>query len=450
MYEQFFGLRERPFDLTPNPRYLVLTDAHREVLHRLQHGIGARNNLTLVLGEAGSGRTTVMRAAIAQQPVRVHCVHLHNPALTRPEFIEILAWHFGLSERVMRSKRKLRSGIERVLLERRNRGEWTALIVDEAQGLPLDVLEEVRLLASLEASSEPLMKIIIAGLPELAGRLNTVRLRKLNQRIGLRCELQPFSARDTAAYLASRIRAAGGAASQVFTREAATVIHEQSHGLPRLVSVIADSALLCGYAVVQRPVDADIVREICQDAESQAPSAGSSRRAAPRRSVGKPSVLQSARDAVTNGRRFAAVAGAPAVAFVHEPAPAVEEVVEQPAAAVEVVEEPAIAIAVVAQAPIAVEVVPEPAIAAEVGPEPAIAVEVVQPPAAAVELVPEPAIAAEVVLQPAALVAVVQEVVTPDTAKADALPLDEDDDAEIKEIFFNTYFEKVWAGPPGR
>ena len=436
MYEQFFGLRERPFDLTPNHRYLVLTDSHLEVLHNLQHGIGAQNNLTLVLGEAGSGKTTVIRAALAQQPVRAHCLHLHHPGLTRSQFVEILAWHFGVSGRAVRSRKRLRTEIERVVLERRNRGELTALIVDEAQNLPLDLLEEVRLLASIHSSSEPLMTVIISGRRELANRLNTAGLRKLQQRIGLRCELQPFSARDTAAYLASRIRVAGGVASQVFTRDAAALIHEQSQGLPRLVSVIADSALMCGYAVVQRPVGADIVREICRDAEGLAPSPGSSRSAEPRRSVGKASVLQSARNAVSNGRLLPAIAAVPAVAWVQEPAPAVE-VVERPAAVAEVVQEPAIAVAVVAQA-IAVEPVPEPA----------IALDVVQFPPGAVDVVPEPAIAADVVLQPAALVAVVQEAVAPVTPKADASPLDDDDDAEIKEIFFNTYFEKVWAGPP--
>jgi general secretion pathway protein A len=265
MYEEFYGLRERPFDLTPNPKFLVLTESHREVLLNLEYGIASRKGMTLLIGEAGSGKTTVIRAAMEKQPVKVHCVHLHNPTLSRTEFNEMLASRFGLSDQASSSKAAMLLELEELLTVRRNADEKTVLIVDEAQSLPLELLEEIRLLANIETNDEKLMSVIIAGQPELAARLNDRALRQFKQRVALRCELKPLTAQETAAYVVGRIRAAGGVAAEVFTRQAVTMMHERAQGLPRTISVIADNALLGGYAAGQRPVSADLVSEICRD-----------------------------------------------------------------------------------------------------------------------------------------------------------------------------------------
>jgi general secretion pathway protein A len=271
MYEKFFGLRERPFDLTPNPRYLVLTEVHREALSNLEYGIASRKGMTLLVGEAGAGKTTLIRAAIAQQPERVHCVYLNNPALTRSEFIEMLAELFGLSDKARASKTDLLLELEQLLVERREVDEATVLIVDEAQSLPLELLEEIRLLANIETETEKLLTVIIVGQPELADRLNDRALRQLKQRVALRCELRPLTAHETAAYLAGRIKAAGGVGAHVFTREAVTRIHEFSAGIPRTISVIADNALLTGFALQHRPVTSQIVLDVCKDFDLDAP-----------------------------------------------------------------------------------------------------------------------------------------------------------------------------------
>ena len=271
MYQEFYGLRERPFDLTPNPKYLVLTESHREVLLNLEYGISSRKGMTLLIGEAGSGKTTMIRAAMAKQPVRVHSVHLHNPTLSRAEFNELLATRFGLSEQAVASKAAMLVELEKLLIERRDGDEKTVLVVDEAQSLPLDLLEEIRLLANIETNDEKLMSVIIAGQPELAARLNERPLRQFKQRVALRCELRSLTSHETAAYVAGRIRAAGGIAAEVFTRQAVTMMHERSQGLPRTISVIADNALLGGYAAGQRPVGADLVTEICRDYDFSAP-----------------------------------------------------------------------------------------------------------------------------------------------------------------------------------
>jgi general secretion pathway protein A len=270
MYEGFFGFRERPFDLTPNPRYLVLTESHREVLSNLEYGIASRKGITLLIGEAGSGKTTLIRTAIERQPERVHCVHLHNPTLSREEFVAMLANRFGLSDEASRSKATMLIELETLLRQRRAAGEMSVLILDEAQSLPSELLEEIRLLANIETNDEKLMSVIIAGQPELADRLNDQSLRQLKQRVALRCQLRPLTLQETAGYIAGRIRAAGGVGAQVFTREAVSLVHERSHGIPRTISVIADNALLGGFAAGQRPVGSQLVREVCKDFDIRA------------------------------------------------------------------------------------------------------------------------------------------------------------------------------------
>lgn len=265
MYESFYGFRERPFDLTPNPRFLVMTDVHREALSNLEYGISSRTGITLLVGEAGTGKTTLIRTALEQQPARVHCVHVQNPALARDEFIEMLAVRFKLTDRARASKTALLLELEDILRGRDEAGESTVLVVDEAQSLPRDILEEIRLLANIETNERKLLSVILAGQPEVTALLNDAALRQLKQRIALRCELRPLSLQETAGYLAGRIRAAGGVGAQVFTREAVTLIHERSLGVPRTISVIADNSLLTGFAVGQRPVNSSTVREVCRD-----------------------------------------------------------------------------------------------------------------------------------------------------------------------------------------
>jgi len=270
MYEEFFGFSRRPFDLTPNPKFLVLTDSHREALSNLEYGIASNKGVTLLLGEAGSGKTTIIRAAIDRQPTRVHCVYLHNPTLTRDEFVHMLAARFDLSEDAKHSKTSLLLELEALLNRRREQGEATVLVIDEAQSLPPDLLEEIRLLANIETEDAKLVSVIIAGQPELVNLLNGESLRQLKQRIALRCELRPLTLQETAVYIAGRIRAAGGVDARVFTREAVELIHERSRGIPRTISVIADNALLGGFAGGQRPVTSHVVRDVCRDFDIRA------------------------------------------------------------------------------------------------------------------------------------------------------------------------------------
>ena len=266
MYERFYGLRERPFDLTPNPRYLYLTGSHREALSNLQYGIVGRKGMTLLIGEAGTGKTTIVRAALdAVAGPSVRCVYLSNPVLTRNEFYEFLAQKFGLSAEAAASKARFLFELEESLMARHRAGGLTALVIDEAQSLPHDLLEEVRLLANFETETDKLLPVVLAGQPELASRLEHEELRQLKQRVALRCDLSALDIRETASYIAGRIAIAGGDSSRIFTREAVQVIYERSAGIPRTISVICDNALLNGFATGVKPVGSPLVLEVCRD-----------------------------------------------------------------------------------------------------------------------------------------------------------------------------------------
>ena len=266
MYERFYGLRERPFDLTANPKYLFMSSRHAEALSNLQYGISARRGITLIIGEAGTGKTTLVRAFLNSAPgLNTECVHLYNPSLTRAEFIEFLARAFGLSAHAARSKTALLHELEAALLERRSAGIMVALIVDEAQALPIELLEEIRLLANMETADEKLLPVVLVGQPQLAARLNEPDLKQLKQRIALRCDLRPFDLAETTAYIAGRVRIAGGDAANLFSPDAVQVIHQCSQGIPRTISVICDNALVSGFATNQRPVGWEVVCEVCED-----------------------------------------------------------------------------------------------------------------------------------------------------------------------------------------
>jgi general secretion pathway protein A len=266
MYQRFFGFRELPFELTPDPRYLYLTPRYREALSNLQYGLSAAKTVTVLIGEAGTGKTTLLRAALASERCeRVRTVYLNNPALTRQEFVEMLAGRFELTRDAAHSKAVLLAELEAALHARRARGEITALVIDEAQTLSSELLEEVRLLANIETATEKLLPLVLAGQPELSDRLEDVGLRQLKQRVALRCAIAPFELAETASYIAHRIRIAGGEAVRVFTREAVMLIHEHSRGIPRTISVMCDNALVSGFALNRQPVDRELVLEVARD-----------------------------------------------------------------------------------------------------------------------------------------------------------------------------------------
>ena len=266
MYESFYGLRELPFELTPNTQYLFLTPRQHEALSNLEYGLFSAKPITLLIGEAGTGKTTLIRAALESERCRkVRSVYINNPALTTDDFVRTLAGKFGLTGDAVTSKAALIEALEATLSERRAKGEITALIVDEAQSLSNTLLEEIRLLANIETQTQKLLPLVLAGQPELGVRLEETSLRQFKQRVALRCEIVPFEMRETAAYIGTRITRAGGVPSRFFTREAVTIIHEFSGGIARTINVICDNALTTGMALGKQPITRDMVLEVCRD-----------------------------------------------------------------------------------------------------------------------------------------------------------------------------------------
>ncbi len=266
MYEAFFGLRERPFELAPNPRFLLLTPRHSEALSNLEYGITGNKGITVLLGEAGTGKTTVIRTAMERWKTAGHLVaYVNNPTLTRDEFVECLAQSFSLGSEVSTSKTRMLSALTELVIDRSVRGLVTGLLIDEAQSLSDELLEEVRLLANVETGDQEMFPVVLAGQPELAGRLNAPGLRQLKQRVALRCVLQPLDVLETGAYIAGRVRLAGGVAAELFTREAVVAIHDRSRGIPRIINVICDNVLLSAFAVNRRPATRDMVEDVSRD-----------------------------------------------------------------------------------------------------------------------------------------------------------------------------------------
>jgi general secretion pathway protein A len=188
-----------------------------------------------------------------------------NPTLTRAEFFEYLASGFGFSAEAARSKTRFLWELEHAIETRAADSGGMALVVDEAQSLPYELLEEVRLLSNTEGANGRSLPVALVGQPELAARLNDPALRQLKQRIALRCELTPLTLEETAAYIAERVRIAGGVGYLLFTRDAVIAIHERSGGIPRTISVICDNALVNGFAADSKPIGADIIDEVCRD-----------------------------------------------------------------------------------------------------------------------------------------------------------------------------------------
>lgn len=266
MYESFFGLTERPFDLTPNWRYLYLSPMHKEALSAVQYGVTARRGIVAVVGEAGTGKTTIVRASLrGLRDQGVRQVYLSNPRLTRSEFIRFLSRAFRLPPDTAQDKSDLVSSLTARLARFHAKGRAVVLVVDEAQSMPHDLLEEIRLLANIETSTAKLLQVVLVGQPELADRLNDPSLRQLKQRVAIRATLKTLDLRATAALIAGRIRVAGGRPAEVFTPRAVETVFYHSGGIARTVNVICDNALLSGFAADERPVGHDIVEEVCRD-----------------------------------------------------------------------------------------------------------------------------------------------------------------------------------------
>jgi len=259
MYEAFFGLREPAFSLTPDPRFLWLSDTHKEGLAALVYGITRHKGFLLLTGEVGAGKTTLLRAALDQIPPDTDTALILNTIELSPlDLLKLIAAEFGL-EGSMQTKADYLIALNRMLLERLRARRNTVLIIDEAQNLDAAALEEVRLLSNLETDTEKLMQIVLTGQPELLRKLSHPSLRQLRQRIAIEHHVDPLRAEDVRPYLAHRLAVAGGRFEDVFEEGCEPAFFAFSHGCPRLISLLADRVLLAAYAKDARPVPLELV-----------------------------------------------------------------------------------------------------------------------------------------------------------------------------------------------
>ena len=266
LYQRHFGLARAPFNVTPDPSFLYLTSSHREGLAQLQNGIEARRGFIVLTGEVGTGKTTLIQALLREIAERTHTALLFSSIANPLELMRYVCEEFKLVEPLehIRDFHDYIYLLNDFLLRRYRGGENVALIIDEAQNLPSDVLESVRLLSNFETTEDKLLQILLVGQPELNGRLNSPQLRQLKQRITLRHHLRPLTVNDCQEYIVSRLKNAGGSPA-LFTPRAIESIYHYSGGLPRLVNVICDNSMINAYALDLGQIEPALIQEVAED-----------------------------------------------------------------------------------------------------------------------------------------------------------------------------------------
>jgi general secretion pathway protein A len=258
MYTAFYGLREKPFALAPDPRFLFLASSHREALAHVLYGIEQGEGFIAVTGEVGTGKTTLCRTLLERLGRDTEVAFVFNPMLSGEDLLRAVSTEFGLLTEGF-SRAQLLDQLNQFLLEQKRARRRVLLIVDEAQNLAADTLEEIRLLSNLETSTSKLIQILLFGQPELDDKLDSRELRQLRQRISVRWSLGSLSAAETREYVRHRLRIAAEFDPDIFSSRALAEIHRRARGIPRLVNLLSDRALLAGYAAQQRRIGPDLV-----------------------------------------------------------------------------------------------------------------------------------------------------------------------------------------------
>jgi general secretion pathway protein A len=267
MYKGFFGLKDNPFNVNPDPRFLFFTKEIEEAFSGLKYGVQNRKGFITLTGEVGTGKTTLVNRLLDWlQEERVRTAFLFNSRMNSSQLFDFILAEFGIPCE-SRSKSQLLMKLNGFLLDRFRAGETTVLIIDEAQNLTYPVLEEIRLLTNLETSTEKLLQIVLSGQPELEEKLKLPQLRQLRQRIMLRCKTSPLSKEQTHDYIIERLRIAGADGTPIFSPEAVAMVHKYSVGIPRVINLLCEHSLINAYVDQQRPVSAKIVEEVAKEFE---------------------------------------------------------------------------------------------------------------------------------------------------------------------------------------
>src|SRR5580765_2135547 len=265
MYKSFFGLRENPFNVNPDPRFLYLTKQIEEALTGLMYGIQTRKGFITLTGEVGTGKTTLINRLLDWlHHRRARTAFLFNSRMNSSQLFDFILAEFDIAcESKSKSQQLLK--LNHWLLERYRDGETVVLIIDEAQNLTYPVLEEIRLLTNLETSTEKLLQIVLSGQPELEEKLKLPQLRQLRQRIMLRCKTAALSKEQTESYIVERLKIAGASDDAIFSAAAVDAIHIYSLGIPRVINLLCEHSLVNGFVEQQRPIQPKIVEEVARE-----------------------------------------------------------------------------------------------------------------------------------------------------------------------------------------
>jgi general secretion pathway protein A len=271
MYRYFYGINDFPFGACPDPRFLYKMPHVQEALACLQYGIASRKGFVVMTGEVGTGKTTLLKTVLSSfTDRRISTAFVFNPRLDTLDFLEFVLADFGIpaNPRGKQGMPQTKSGmlmqLNRWLIDRFRNGELCAIVVDEAQNLSWELLEEIRLLTNLETSSEKLVQIVLSGQPELEEKLRDPSVRQLRQRISLWCRTRPLTADETKAYVTNRLRIVG-ATQPVFSPEAVQVVHQYAKGIPRIINLICEHAMISAYVEQIKPIPPRIVESVCRE-----------------------------------------------------------------------------------------------------------------------------------------------------------------------------------------
>lgn len=265
MYKEFYGLRANPFNVNPDPRYLFLTRHTEEALACLTYGIQSRKGFVLLTGEVGTGKTTLINKLLEWLRLQqVATAFIFNSRLNVPQFLDYMMADFGIPGD-SKSKSQILLRLYNWLLDRYRAGETAVLIVDEAQNLSAEVLEEIRMLTNLETFTEKLLQIVLVGQPELEMKLKQPELRQLRQRLTLRAKTHPLTIEETRAYVQQRLRIAGSNGQQIFDPEAVTAIHLYAKGIPRVINLVCEHCLVSGFVDQQKIISPAVVDAVARD-----------------------------------------------------------------------------------------------------------------------------------------------------------------------------------------
>src|SRR6476661_5286839 len=277
MYERYYGFTEKPFSLTPDPKYLYRSESHGNAFDLLQYAINRREGFVVVTGDIGTGKTTLCRALLEQIDRTTFTALVLNPFLSEEDLLKRILQDFGVISReelkagrlVRVSKQELIDALQDFLLGLIPLKASAVLIIDEAQALPLPVLEQIRILSNLETDKEKLLQIILVGQLNLGTLLRSPELRQLDQRVSIRYQLEPLDRETVGAYIAHRLTIAGGSAAVIFAPKALDLVYRLSGGIPRLINLICDRALVAAFSVRENRITADMVAHAAESLEVQ-------------------------------------------------------------------------------------------------------------------------------------------------------------------------------------